>query len=81
MRFEVERARAYYEAAWPLAGLLRPAGRAVFVVMARTYRGLLEAIERRDYDVFSGRVRLSRWRKTWLVLRALPVRWGWPAAP
>src|SRR5262249_51431274 len=63
MRFQVERARSYYEAARPLAGLLRPAGRAVFLVMACTYRGLLEAIERRDYDVFSGRVRLSRWHK------------------
>ena len=78
MRFEVERARSYYEAARPLAGLLRPAGRAVYLVMARTYRGLLEAIEKRDYDVFSGRVRLSRWHKMWLALQALPVRWGIP---
>jgi phytoene synthase len=80
MRFEVERARSYYEAARPLAGLLRPAGRAVYLVMARTYRGLLEAIEKRDYDVFSTRVRLSRWHKLWLALQALPVRWGIPTA-
>jgi phytoene synthase len=77
MRFEVGRARAYYEAAEPLGALLRPAGRAVFQVMARTYRGLLEAIEQRDYDVFSGRVSLSRWRHLGLVLQAMPVRWGW----
>jgi 15-cis-phytoene synthase len=77
MRFEVERARGYYEAAMPLVRLLPPAGRAVFLVMSRTYRGLLEAIERRDYDVFSSRVRLSRWHKLWLAARALPVRWGW----
>jgi phytoene synthase len=80
MRFEVERARSYYEAARPLAGLLKPAGRAVYLVMAQTYRGLLEAIEKRDYDVFSGRVRLSRWHKVWLALRALPVRWGIPTS-
>jgi phytoene synthase len=80
MRFEVERARSYYESARPLAGLLKPAGRAVYLVMARTYRGLLEAIEKRDYDVFSSRVRLSRWRKLWLALRALPVRWGIPSS-
>jgi phytoene synthase len=80
MRFEVERARSYYEAARPLGGLLRPAGRAVYLVMARTYGGLLEAIEKRDYDVFSKRVRLSRWRKLWLALSALPVRWGIPTA-
>jgi phytoene synthase len=77
MRFEVARAQGYYQAALPLAELLRPAGRAVFLVMLRTYRGLLDAIVRRDYDVFSGRVRLSRWRKLWLAARALPVRWGW----
>src|SRR5262249_35722932 len=63
MRFEVERARSYYEAGQPLAALLQPPGRAVFQVMTRTYRGLLEAIERRDYDVFSRRVRLSKWHK------------------
>ncbi|HEY7157988.1 MAG TPA: phytoene/squalene synthase family protein [Gemmataceae bacterium] len=77
MCFQVERARRYYESAEPLADLLDPAGRAVFLVMLRTYRGLLEAIVRRDYDVFSSRVRLSRWRKLWLAAQALPFRWGW----
>ena len=77
MRFEVDRAAAYYRAAEPLAPLLRPAGRAVFLTMLRTYRGLLDAIVRRDYDVFSGRVRLSRLHKLWLAARALPVSWGW----
>jgi phytoene synthase len=77
MAFEVARARHYYDAAEPLAQLLRPAGRAVFQVMLRTYRGLLEAIERRDYDVFSSRVRLSSWHKLGLLVQALPIRWGW----
>jgi phytoene synthase len=60
MRFQVERARHFYDGGWQLLPLLRPAGRAIFLVMARTYRGLLDAIERRDNDVFSSRVRLSR---------------------
>jgi phytoene synthase len=77
MRFEVERARGFYQAAAPLVPLLPPAGRAVFLVMERTYRGLLEAIEARGYDVFSRRVGLSAWRKLGLVVQALPVRWGW----
>lgn len=77
MRFQVQRARQFYDAGWPLLELLPPAGRAVFLVMARTYRGLLDAIERRDYDVFSCRVSLSRWRKLLLVASVLPVRWGW----
>jgi phytoene synthase len=77
MRFEAGRAYGYYAAAAPLAGLLPPAGRAVFLVMTRTYRALLDAIVRRDYDVFSTRVRLSRAHKLLLAARALPVRWGW----
>jgi 15-cis-phytoene synthase len=77
MRFEVQRARGYYDAAAPLVPLLAPAGRAVFLMMARTYRGLLDEIERRDFDVFGARVRLSRWRKLWFAARVLPVRFGW----
>jgi phytoene synthase len=77
MRFEVERARRFYDAAAPLVPCLAPAGRAVFLMMARTYRGLLDEIERRDYDVFAGRVRVSRWRKLWFAARTLPARLGW----
>jgi phytoene synthase len=77
MRFEVGRARGYYDAAGGLIPLLPPPGRAVFQVILRTYRGLLDEIERRGYDVFRGRVSLSRWRKLALVLQAMPVRWGW----
>jgi phytoene synthase len=77
MRFQVARARDYYRAAEPLTGQLRPAGRAVFGLMRDTYRGLLEEIEARGYDVFSRRVRLGRWRKLALFARACPVRCGW----
>jgi phytoene synthase len=77
MRFEAERARGYYEAALPLAHSLEPPGRAVFLVILRTYRGLLEAIVARDFDVFAARVRVGSWYKLWLTARALPVRWGW----
>jgi 15-cis-phytoene synthase len=77
MRFEVQRARDFYESAWPLTPLLPPPGRAVFLVMARTYRALLDVMEKRDYDVFRERVRVSKWRKLGFALVALPVRWGW----
>jgi phytoene synthase len=77
MQFQAQRARSYYEKATPLHGLLPSAGRAVFQVMMRTYRGLLETIEQRDYDVFSSRVSLSRWRKLGLVVQAMPARLGW----
>jgi phytoene synthase len=77
MRFQAERARGYYRSAEKLTRWLDPPGRAVFQVILRTYRGLLDEIERRDFDVFRERVRLSPWRKAALVVRALPVRWGW----
>jgi phytoene synthase len=77
MRFEAERAREYYRSAERLTPSLEPPGRAVFQVILGTYRGLLDEIERRDFDVFRERVRLSPWHKATLVLRALPVRWGW----
>jgi phytoene/squalene synthetase len=48
----------------------------VFLVMRNTYRGLLEEMARRNFDVFRGRVRVSRWYKLWLVLKVLPVRCG-----
>jgi phytoene synthase len=76
MRFQAERAYEYYNAALPLTGLLAPPGRAIFLVILRTYRALLDAIVERDFDVFTGRIRLGRWYKLWLAARALPVRWG-----
>jgi 15-cis-phytoene synthase len=77
MRFEIDRARGLYDAAWPLVPLLRPPGRAVFLVMARTYRALLDEMQRRDYDVFSQRIRVGRCRKLLLALSAVPARLGW----
>jgi phytoene synthase len=74
MRFEVARARDYYDAAWPLAPMLHRPGRQVFLAMARTYRALLGAIEQRDYDVFSSRVRVSKWQRLIIALRTLSGR-------
>jgi phytoene synthase len=76
MGFQVERARSYYREGERLAPLLPSAGRSVFLVMLRTYRGLLDAIEGRDYDVFRDRVRLGKLHKLWLACRSLPVRLG-----
>jgi phytoene synthase len=77
MRFEVQRAREFYASGWRLVPLLSEPGQAVFLMMARTYRGLLGEIEKRDYDVFRGRVRVPAWKKVLLALAVLPVRWGW----
>lgn len=76
MRFQAERAYRYYDQALPLVQMLSPAGRAVFLVMLRTYRGLLDAIVQSEFAVLHSRIRVPRWRKLWLVACALPVRFG-----
>lgn len=76
MRFEVQRARAYYRSGWRLVPRLSASGQAVFLMMARTYRALLGEIEKRDFDVFRGRVRVPRWKKLLFAASALPARFG-----
>jgi phytoene synthase len=63
LRHQATRARDYYGRA---ERVLPPedAGRVVAAeIMAAIYRGLLDRIERRDYDVFSGVVRIPRPRR------------------
>lgn len=68
-RFQAARAAEYYEQAAPLVALIDPAGRPVFRAMVGIYRGLLDEIVRRDYDVLAGRVSLPPWRKA-------AIAWG-----
>ena len=77
MRFQIERAKEYYRLAGALDRLLSPHGRAIFRVMTGTYRILLDEIERRDFDVFTRRVKAPGWRKGLVFLSAWPVKWGW----
>ena len=63
MAFEVARARELYDAGGELTQYLSPVGKPIFDTMVKLYRGLLDEIERSEYDVFSRRIRLSTWRK------------------
>ncbi|MSU77617.1 MAG: squalene/phytoene synthase family protein [Gemmataceae bacterium] len=77
MRFQAVRAHAHYHSGTRLLKRLSPSGRAVFQMMSSTYRGLLGEIERRDFDVFHGRVRVPGWKKALFAACALPTRFGW----
>lgn len=77
MKFETDRANHYYAEGERLLPYLNPPGRAVFQIMLGIYRGLLREIERRQFDVFSERVRLGRWKKISMLAQAIPVRFGW----
>jgi 15-cis-phytoene synthase len=71
MRFQCERAEGYFREAETLLPLLSRDGRRVFGLMSSAYRQLLARIVAADYDVFTKRVRLSRWAKLKLAARAL----------
>ncbi len=71
MRFESARARGFYNDSQLLLDLIHPRSRSSLWALIAIYSRLLERIEGTNYDVFSRRVRLSLFEKSWIVLRAL----------
>jgi phytoene synthase len=72
LRFEIARTRAWYaEAELGLPLLDADGSRLTATLMARLYSGILGAIERRRYDVFSARCYVPTWRKSVVLARCL----------
>lgn len=71
MRFQIDRARAFYASADRGIGLLDRDSRMTVRLMRHNYAAILDAIERNDYDVFSRRARISLPRK----LLSVPTVW------
>ncbi|MCB0141831.1 MAG: phytoene/squalene synthase family protein [Caldilineaceae bacterium] len=71
MRFQIERNRQLYCEALPGIALLESDGRFAIRAAAELYRAILDDIEARAYDVFSGRAHISTAGK----LRQLPGIW------
>ena len=63
MRFQAQRARAYFQSGFQLLPYLNPRGRACVSVLGGIYSRLLDRIEAAEYDVFSQRVSLSTTEK------------------
>ncbi len=74
MRFEVARARTYYDEAAGLIPLVAPESRAALWALMSIYRGILSRIERGGAAGLSRRAALSTWEKIALVLRAEGLR-------
>lgn len=70
---EATRAREYYGAAEELLPLIDRDSRAALWVMVRIYRGLLERIIARDYDVFSERVSVPTSRKLFILAQGMGI--------
>lgn len=71
MRFQVERAWAYYRKAMPLLDNVSPTGKPILSGFFQAYIALLRGIEQREYDVFSSRVRLSKFKKATIVFSSV----------
>jgi phytoene synthase len=63
MRFQIDRTRQLYAEARPGIRLLDRDGRLAIGAASDIYRGILDAIERNDYNVFSRRASLGAWQK------------------
>lgn len=70
MRFEADRARAYYQQAQALLPLIHTPGRPTYTIMLKIYRGILDSIEKNGYDVHSRRARVSTPKKLGIVVGA-----------
>lgn len=71
MKFQIERTRKIYEESWPGIAMLNADGRMAIAAAATFYRGILTDIEKRGYDVFSGRASVSKWGK----IKQIPAIW------
>jgi 15-cis-phytoene synthase len=71
MRFQIKRTRQIFESARPGIRMLHKDGRFAIAAAAYLYRGILDDIERHDYDVFHRRAYVSAWGK----VRRLPWIW------
>lgn len=70
MRFEVERARQWFEQGLPLVGKVSRELAVDLLLFTRGGQEILNAIERQNFDVLRRRPVISKPRKLWLVLRA-----------
>ncbi len=70
MRFECNRARDYYLDAQKLIPLIDRNSRPTYQIMLGIYGGILDSIEKNNYDVHSRRARVSTPRKLGIVASA-----------
>lgn len=77
MKFQIERTRQLYEESWAGVKLLEREGQLAIGAASIFYQGILDDIEKHDYDVFTRRANLSTLGKVsripalWLRIKAL----------
>ena len=63
MKFQIDRTRQLYEASWAGVKLLEREGQLAVGAASVFYQGILDEIEKKDYNVFTRRASLSAWGK------------------
>jgi len=63
MKFQIERTRQLYEDSWAGVKMLEREGQLAIGAASVFYQGILDEIEKNDYDVFTQRASLSAWDK------------------
>ena len=77
MKFQIDRTRQLYEASWEGVKMLEHEGQLAIGAASMFYEGILQEIEKNDYNVFSCRASLSTLRKVsqipalWLKVKSL----------
>ena len=71
LAFEGARARAYYNEARPLIGMVEEDSRPALWALIEIYSRVLARIDGRRYEVLGERIRLSTFEKSLIVLRAV----------
>jgi len=71
MKFQIERTRQLYAESWPGVKMLEREGQLAIGAASVFYQGILDEIERRDYNVFEGRASLSALGK----ISRIPALW------
>ena len=71
IKFEIQRTRQLYEKGLLGIPMLHARGRRAVYAAALIYKDILDKIEKQKYDVFSKRVKVSAFRKTMLLYKAL----------
>lgn len=71
MKFQIERTRQIYAESWAGVKMLEREGQLAIGAASVFYQGILDEIEKNDYDVFTKRASLSAWAK----LRRIPSLW------
>ena len=71
MKFQIERTRQLYRESWAGVKMLAREGQLAIGAASVFYQGILDEIEKRDYDVFSSRASLNAIGK----IRRIPALW------